>query len=390
MACLYWLLWTVLGAAPQVQVDTLKSGQASGALQQITASQVVVGEQKLPLAEVLEIRFPASSPAPAATAQPIEVILNDGSRLTGPQVTIKGSDLSLQTPELGTIAVRKNVVKSLRLAASDPKVDEAWQKLLGRESKKDLIVVRKEDKLDFLGGVAGEIDAQTVKFLIDGEEVPVKRERVYGLIFQPVESTVKPQASLDLLGDVKLESKLVTLQDDKCQVVLASGVNVTVPLSQIRSMDFSAGKIRQLSQMKPSDSKFVPLFDDVGGYYDYRKDNGPLRMPISLGGKTYPKGICIHSQSRLTFRLQGDYRRFQAMIGIDDHADDYGVYGNVQLTISGDDKVLLKADVKRTDAPRPLDLDVTGVRDLQIFVDFGDDNVDTADWLSMGDAKVIK
>lgn len=390
MTCLTWLLCALLGAAPQVQVDTLKSGQASGALQQITASQVVVGEHKLPLTEVLEIRFPAASPAPASAAQPIEVILNDGSRLAGAQVTVKGADLSLQSPDLGTVAVRKNVVKSVRLAASDPKVEEAWQKLLDRESKKDLIVVRKEDKLDFLGGVAGEIDAQTVKFLIDGEEVPVKRERVYGLIFQPVEATSKPQASLDLLGDVRLESKLVTLQDDKCQVVLASGVSVTVPLGQIRSMDFSAGKIRQLSQMKPSDSKFVPLFDDVGGYYDYRKDNGPLRMPISLGGKTYPKGICIHSQSRLTFRLQGDYRRFQAMIGIDDHADDYGVYGNVQLTISGDDKVLFKADVKRTDAPRPLDLDVTGVRDLQIFVDFGEDNVDTADWLSMGDAKVIK
>lgn len=390
MTCLTWLLCALLGAAPQVQVDTLKSGEASGALQQITASQVVVGEHKLPLAEVLEIRFPTASPPLASAVQPVEVILNDGSRLAGAQVTVKGADLSLQSPDLGTIAVRKNVVKSVRLAASDPKVDEAWQKLLGRESKKDLIVVRKEDKLDFLGGVAGEIDAQTVKFLIDDEEVPVKRERVYGLIFQPVEVTSKPQASLDLLGDVRLESKLVTLQDDKCQVVLASGVNVTVPLSQIRSMDFSAGKIRQLSQMKPSDSKFVPLFDDVGGYYDYRKDNGPLRMPISLGGKTYPKGICIHSQSRLTFRLQGDYRRLQAMIGIDDHADDYGVYGNVQLTISGDDKVLLKADVKRADVPRPIDLDVTGVRDLVIFVDFGEDQVDTADWLSMGDAKVIK
>lgn len=390
MTCLSWLLCALLGSAPQVQVETLKSGQITGELQQVTASQVVVGEHKLPLSEVLEIRLAAPTPTPAAAAQPMEVILNDGSQLSGSQITVKGGEVSLQSPDLGTVAVRKNVVKSLRLASSDPKVDEAWQKLLVRESKKDLIIVRKEDKLDFLGGVAGEIDAQTVKFLIDGEEVPVKRERVYGLIFQPAEATIKPQASLDLLGDMKLESKLVTVQGDKCQVVLASGVNVTVPLSRIRSMDFSAGKVRQLSQMKPSDLKFVPLFDDVGGYYDYRKDNGPLRMPISVGGKSYPRGICIHSQSRLTFRLQGDYRRFQSTVGIDDHADDYGIYGNVQLTISGDDKVLLKADVKRADAPKPIDLDVTGVRDLQIFVDFGEDNVDTADWLSMGDAKVIK
>ncbi len=388
MAGLVWLLWAVLGGGdiPQVQVDTLKSGQAAGELRQITASQIVVGERSVPLSEVLEIRFPAPTPPTAPVINPVEVVLNDGSRLSGAQVIVKNAFFSLQSNEIGTVTAAKNVVKSVRLAPADPKVEEAWQLLLGRESKKDLIVVRKEDKLDFLAGVAGDIDAEIVKFLIDGEEVPVKRERVYGLIFQPAALTGKATANIDLLSNVKLTSKLITLKGETCEVALVSGVNVKVPLNQFRTIDFSLGKIQQLSRLKPSDVQYVPQFDVV---WEYLNDTGPLKTPISLGGQTYPKGLSIHSKTKLSFRLQGDYRRFQTVVGIDDLSDDTGLLGDVQLMILGDDKVLLDANVKGPDAPRKVDLDISGVKELQILVDFGGD-LDIADWLSMGDAKVIK
>lgn len=394
MACLCCLLLAVLGDLPQVQVDTLKTGQAVGELRQVTASQIKVGDRSIPLSEVLEVRFPAppapSTPATTSPATPVvnrvSILLNDGSRLTGSQATIKGPQLSLQSPELGAVSIRKNLIKSLRLAAADPKVEDAWLKLVERESKKDLIVVRKEDKLDFLAGVSGDIDPEIVKFLIDGEEVPVKSERVYGLIFNPAAATGKALASIDLAADVKLSAKQITMDGDKCQVILVSGTTVTVPLTQFRTIDFSLGKIRQLSQMKPSDVQYVPQFDVV---WEYVPNAGPLKTPISLGGMTYPKGISIHSKTKLSFRLQSEYRRFQTTLGIDDLADDTGLLGDVHLKIMGDDKVLLEAEVKGPDEPRKVDLDVSGVRELQILVDFGGD-LDIADWLSMGDAKVIK
>lgn len=387
MACLIGLLWAVLAVdLPQVQVETLKSGQAAGELRQMSATQITVGDKPVPLSEVLEIRFPTPTPPPAAAAPPVEVVLNDGSRLSGAQITVKAGVLELQSTELGPISARKTLVKSMRLAPVDPKVDDAWQKLIGRESKKDLIIVRKEDKLDFLPGVAGDIDAEIVKFLVDGEEVPVKRERVYGLVFQPAAAIGKAQSNIDLLGDTRLVAKSIISKEDKCDVVLVSGVTLKVPLSQFRAIDFSFGKIQQLSRLKPSDVQYVPQFDIV---WEYLNDAGPLRTPISLGGQIYPKGLSIHSKTKLSFRVNGDYRRFQAIMGIDDLSDDTGLLGDVQVKITGDDKVLLEADVKGPDAPRKVDLDITGVRELQILVDFGGD-LDIADWLSLGDAKVIK
>ena len=386
MACLLWMMWALWGDLPQVQVETLKTGQAAGELKEVTPTQIVVGNRMVPLTDLLEIRFtPVAQPA-APSVNIIEVMVSDGSRLTGSKIALNASELKLTSSDLGVITARKNVIRSIRFTANDNKLDEAWQKILDRDSKKDVIVVRKDNKLDFLAGIAGAIDDEVVKFLVDGEEVPVKRERVYGLIYQPPAATGKTQSIIDLQGDVKLQSKQIVSKDQNYEVVLASGVSLTVPATQVRSIDFSLGKVRQLSHLKPTEVQYVPFWDQV---WEYRKDVGPLSSPIMLGGQPYPKGVSIHSKTKLTYRLQGEYRLFQTTMGIDDMSDDTGTLGDVKLTISGDGKTLLEAEVKGTDAPRKVDLNVTGVRDLQILVDFGGD-LDTADWLSLADAKLVK
>ena len=386
MACLLCMMWALVGQVPQAQVDTLKSGQFRGGLTQISATQVVIGDKTIPLEEVLEVRFgPPASPS-AASPSPIETVLNDGSRLLGSQVAVTGQELKLTSTAYGIVTARKNVVRSLRFMANETKFDDAWQKILARDSKKDLIVVRKDEKLDFLAGVAGTIDDQIVKFLVDGEEVPVKRERVYGLIFQPTAAVGKAQAIIDLQGDVVLQAKQVLGKDQGYQVVLTSGVSLTVPVTQVRSIDFSLGKVRQLSQMKPSEIQYVPFWDQI---WEYRRDIGPGASPITLGGQPYEKGLSIHSKTKLTYKLLGEYRRFQATMGIDDMSDDSGTLGDVKVTILGDGKPLFEADVKGPDAPRKVDLDVSEVKEFQILVDYGGD-LDIADWLSLGDAKVIK
>ena len=62
----------------------------------------------------------------------------------------------------------------------------------------------------------------------------------------------------------------------------------------------------------------------------------------------------------------------------------------VQLVISGDGKILFDGEIKGREPPRPLDLDVVGVRDLEILVDFGSDVSDIGDHLDLVDAKLIR
>ena len=115
----------------------------------------------------------------------------------------------------------------------------------------------------------------------------------------------------------------------------------------------------------------TPFFDIT---WKYRRDKNLDGNPLQVGGKTYTRGLSIHSKTLLRYSIGSEYRRFQTVMGIDDELARRGL-GDVHVVISGDGKPLWEGDVKGTDEPRPLDLDVTGVRDLEILVDFGGDLV---------------
>jgi len=96
--------------------------------------------------------------------------------------------------------------------------------------------------------------------------------------------------------------------------------------------------------------------------------------------------LALHSQTRQAYRLAGKYRQFTATVGIDDAVS---VGGDVLLQVSGDGKPLWEGTIKGADQPQTLELDVSGVKRLELLVGFGDD-LDIGDHLDLCDAKVMK
>ena len=121
---------------------------------------------------------------------------------------------------------------------------------------------------------------------------------------------------------------------------------------------------------------------------EMQKDRALDGGPLSLEGKTYLRGIAMHSRTQVVYRLNGEFRRFQTVLGIDDSV---GSNGHVDVTIKGDDRVLFSGILTGRDNPRarPLDLDITGLRRLEIFVDYGR-NRDEADHVDFCEARIIK
>ena len=116
-----------------------------------------------------------------------------------------------------------------------------------------------------------------------------------------------------------------------------------------------------------------------------------LGEPLTVGGKRYLKGIGMHSASRLTYRLDGKYRRFDAAVAIDDSADTRGsVTFGVYVLRDGQWKQAYTSDIVRGgDPPEPVSVDVDGAQALTLTVDYADrgDELDHADWL---DARLVK
>ena len=109
--------------------------------------------------------------------------------------------------------------------------------------------------------------------------------------------------------------------------------------------------------------------------------------PLRLNQKTYARGLAIHSKTELRYRLGGEYRRLQAMVGIDDEITKFGA---TTVRVIGDRKPLYAADFAPRQPAIPLDLDVTGVIELEILVDWGPDGSDIGDRIHLADARLVK
>ncbi len=160
----------------------------------------------------------------------------------------------------------------------------------------------------------------------------------------------------------------------------------------MRQIDFSHGKLIYLSDLKPESVAFTPYFGTgktlplLAKFFALREDKNLQSGPLQVGNKKYAKGLALHSRTRVVYRLPGRFSRFQATVGIDDAVRPRG---KVRLVIYGDDRVLFESTVTGTDPPKPVDVDLTGVRRIAILADFGEE-MDVADHLDLCEARIIK
>lgn len=402
MSGLTLFVWLTLSQLPTVQVSTLAGEQHLGTLETFSSDTVVVKTDaksvSIPAAEVLLIR---SNPQATAIAKDavIEIRLVDQSRIRAQSIKTMGSTLIANHPQLGELRIPVASVSSVRLAAADAKIDPEWNQLLERSLKKDLLAIRKGDLLDHLDGIVGTLNETKLQFQLDGDDIAIAREKVFGFIYSKRESLAKKTiAVLDLASGDRLSLKQVSWTGKAWTAQLVTGLELEVAHELFQSIDYSQSRITYLSDVEPRAVKHTPYFDLPSQFVvnEYRRDKNFDGSRIRLGEKTYAKGLAIHSQTQLKYRLGGDYRRFQAVMGIGDEVP----VGDVEVIFRGDNKVLFKSETKATEAsekgairraaPQLVDLDVTGIIELEIFVDFGSDKRDIGDRLYLGNARLLK
>jgi hypothetical protein len=381
------LLMLTLQAAPQVEVTTLSESARTGTLTEIAGGSLVLQQdqqaQSLPLTDVLEVR--ATTPADASPLpEAATVFLADGSRLLGTKLVAAGQTWQWEHPQLGTVAAPREQVRSVRFAVEDAAVAAAWEQLATRETRQDLVVIRKGDVLDHVDGVVGAIDDAAVKFLLDGDDVTIKRERVFGIVLASRDRRPTPRAlRVELAGGDVLFASRVGFRDGRWQMQWLTPEPLEADAAAVRSVDFSAGKVVYLSAIEPREVDHTPYYNTR---WDYQKDRNLVGRPLRVGPRSYARGLAIHSKTRLRYRLGGEYRRFTAMLGLDPEI----AAGIATFRVVGDGKTLFESDVSVLDAPKLLEIDVSGVVELDLIVDFGPDELDTGDRVHLGDAKVTK
>ena len=381
-----------LAELPVVEVEPLAASRVQGKLVSLSASEIsfeAAGQsQTLELSRLLSVKFGTSSAeaAPGRSAGTVVLTLTDGTQLWGSDLRLQKNTASLSGHAAGEIKLPLTSISNVQFGRGNAKAQTLWSDLTSKEAKKDLLVIRKGEGADYLSGVLGDLEDK-LKFVLDGDEVPVSREKIFGLIYSR-RSAPRTRAIGELSlssGDLIQVSRLQLQAEGPApllEVDLPTGLKLKLPLGMVQSLNLSVGKLKYLSQLEWKQLKYTPWIDED---FPPLKDRALGNRPLSIAGQTFSRGLWIHSRSLLTYRLNGEYRRLQAVMGIDDQGQ-----GEVDVTIRGDGRELFRGPVTASNPAIPLDLDLENVRELEIFVDFGPKDYGPGDHLVLGDARLLK
>jgi hypothetical protein len=426
-----WILIAALilstAADADVTAKKLDGTTVSGTLQSWQDGQLVLltpsGPQQITEADLLLIQC-SVSPASTTAADPRKPIVElvDGTTLPLAEFAAKSSQATI-LPRLSTldgaeqpqpISIELKKIKSVRLQPMSEALVSQWQEALASAnagdsaSPSDLLVVFKRggQSLDYLEGVIGQVTDRDVEFTREGSLARVSRDKVAGLVFYRANppSDESSRCVLAGLDELMIRGAKVRLDGNDLQITTASGATVRWPWAEITSADFSAGKLVFLSDLKPVSQSWQPLVAIPATAthaaalgqprFDHAAVGGPLTLWYPDGDQSsalgrvesFARGMALRSRTEIAYRLPRGFTRFLAVAGIEPATRSSG---DVLLTILGDDQPLWEHPVTGHDAPLPIELDVTGVKQLKIVVGYGK-NLDTGDWLNLCNARIVK
>jgi hypothetical protein len=166
----------------------------------------------------------------------------------------------------------------------------------------------------------------------------------------------------------------ITLTEAACDGAVMSGktvfgARVRFPLERLAQLDILGGKAVALEDLAPSSYEYRP-------YLNYKcswsVESNVCGRDIRLGRSTYDRGIGMHAHSLLSFPLNGVYKRFEALVGLDERD---GREGSVRVKVLLDGKEVdlgKKTTLVHADGALSVNVPVEGAKTLTLEVDNAD------------------
>jgi hypothetical protein len=386
-------LLIVTGWAParplELEVTGLDGSSVRGRVVQVLPEITLAtsdGESVLAWTEVLALRprDAAGSDAPTFPQQPFRFELGDGSTFGGRIETATERGIVVHLSSRQTCRLDLSLLRAVRSTSASPEASARLQEVAAdANGSDDVAVVQRGTRVIVLRGAVRRVDSQRVVFAWKERELPLPWERVAGLHFA---RSLERQArcTVHLRGGDIFCGRVIA--GNETSLALQSGAfdRLELPWSRIDRVECRSPRLTFLSDLAAARYEFTPFFQK---HWNYARDRTLTGGPIRLAGRGYEKGIAMHSRSLLTYALDGRYRQFAAVVGI---ADDMADRGDVTLAVLGDGRVLWEArNVHGGEPPRDVLADVTGVRELSLHVNFGDE-LDLSDHVCWAMARLIR
>lgn len=339
------------------------------------------GQAELPLQDLRSIAFARLEPGPILGPT---LFLAEGGVIRGEVLKADGELLRFRSAMIREAEIPLSVVRAFRLPGATME-DSAFRNRLEVEKGGDSIFLLQEGKLIRVPGAFRSLDEESVSLVWEGEEKVIPRQKVYGVVLSGASPPRgRPTARVALSDGSRFGGEIQGMDAADLQIAISPEATLTCQRAGVARIDIISNRLAFLSDLEPEKVEEVPYFNTV---WPYRKDRSLDGNAIRLGGKTYAKGLSVHSRCTLTYKLAGQFESFSAVIGIDDETKHLG---HVIFRVRADGETLLDSGgVGGDDEPRRIRIDVGGRETLVLEVDFGED-LDIGDHADWADAHLVR
>ncbi|MBC7855482.1 MAG: NPCBM/NEW2 domain-containing protein [Pirellulaceae bacterium] len=362
---------------------TLLSGETQQAKSITISAGKLTGEglpQPLPLDDLRQIRIAAAVPE---TKPAVVLHMLGGGKIFAKSVTIVGDVCQVESALAGKLAIPLDQVRGVRLepAVSSPEFDKA---LAAPSADQDRLFIKIEDKVDSAAGIFKSLSEKEFQFELGGESKTLPREKLFGFVVAQGSADDDPAKALITLRDGSLlAGEIDSLSGGKLAASLPGGSKFEIPQEALASIALRSSRLAFLSDLKPVEEEQRSLaFMDV----PWQKDRSVQSRTLTLGQRTFEKGIGCHAECRLTFAADGKWDVLAAVIGID--AETMGK-GDCIFVVVADGETVFTRRVKGTDPPQEIQVEIPRAKRVTLAVEAGAglDLGDHADWC---DVRFIK
>jgi hypothetical protein len=323
---------------------------------------------------------------------PQVVVFADGSLLGVHYVRIENERVYMRGAQILDLVVPVEQLAGvvLRAPGQREKRDRLLDEVLRFTGKQDEVLLANGDKI---GGLLLRLDEANCLLEISAGTTRLAREDVVAISFHP-ELRSKPvwDNRTDLDGQKPSTCPMIVGLVDGSMIVCRNGRSdgPTVAFELLLGSQLLA-KTGAVVFLQPLSAEMSYLSDLEPAEYEHRpflgierplgRDRCVLGTRLRKGGQIYPKGLGVQSWARVAYRLEKKFRRFEALVALDDLAEGKG---SVEFVVFVDGVERYRSGVVTgRDPARAVSLEVTGAERLELVVEFADraHQFDFADWL---------
>jgi NPCBM/NEW2 domain len=322
--------------------------------------------------------------APMVVNNPSASVEIRGGRLLASKVSIANEKCLVACMFGESLSLPVDLIRAVRLKTAT--TSAAFEKALTMPSSKlDRIFVTDETgEVSVVTGLVESLEDKNLKLVINGQMREVPRAKIFGIVVaQPAVADTPLRCAVTFVDGSALSGTSLSLAAERATLTMSAGGTAEFAWSVVSRVTIRSSRVAFLSDLKPIVEEQQPL---VTLAFPARRDRSVSGRPLTLGSRTYEKGLGVHARSLLTFQAERKWDVFAATIGLDSAS---GGKGDCIFKVLADGETILAQRMQGTDLPRDIQLPITGREQLTLLVDPGE-GLDLADHANWCDARFIQ